>query len=328
MAKVFGAKKLTVSEADALARQIEPKGFVSRLALVHASEKAGQGPAKRDALLPPAKTVTKGIAISVVVFAVAFGLLIWIGFAAAKLNGSLPIKEFPTGSLTLGRADALAMRAAQIFVIFIGVQLLGEIAQTSAPDAGKTIITFLVGCSLIFLPIWLFRLPVLGRTITLRQIGIHGDNLGKNVAWGIGCAFANLPIVFFMAFIGTSLFAGLPPAEHPITNQIKDGVDWFGLGVILFTGSIAAPILEEIMFRATLLPAMARVWARPVLAILAQGLLFAMIHPTGIPAWLPLATIGAMSGFLARQTGSLVPCIVMHAVHNLGTLLFAMAILT
>jgi membrane protease YdiL (CAAX protease family) len=51
-----------------------------------------------------------------------------------------------------------------------------------------------------------------------------------------------------------------------------------------------------------------------------SSLLFAMVHPTGVPAWPALAAIGAMAALLTFQTRSLVPSIVMHAVHN-GTLL-------
>lgn len=54
----------------------------------------------------------------------------------------------------------------------------------------------------------------------------------------------------------------------------------------------------------------------PAIGILATSLLFAAIHPTGIPAWLALATTGAFAAITVHQTGSLVPAIVLHGIHN------------
>jgi len=165
--------------------------------------------------------------------------------------------------------------------------------------------------------------PVLGRTFSLDKLGIRRENLGAHILWGVGGAIANLPIVFGTAIFSQKIFQNLPNAEHPVNTQIQNGTPPMMMLSILFSAVIAAPILEEIMFRGAILPAMARGLMPLVAAILFQGLLFATIHPTGIPAWLPLAAVGARSGFLSRQTGSLVPSIVMHAVHNLGTVILA-----
>ena len=168
--------------------------------------------------------------------------------------------------------------------------------------------------------------PVQGRTFSLEKLGLHRENLGVNVLWGVGGAIANLPIIIGTALVSQKIFQNLPNAEHPVNTQIQNGIQPMMLISILFAAVIAAPILEEIMFRGAILPAMARGLMPVLAAILFQGFLFATIHPTGIPAWLPLAAVGAMSGFLSRQTGSLVPSMVMHGVHNLGTLILALTI--
>jgi membrane protease YdiL (CAAX protease family) len=56
-------------------------------------------------------------------------------------------------------------------------------------------------------------------------------------------------------------------------------------------------------------------------------LLFAAIHPQGPILWAGLAAIGVMACFLTHMTGSLVPAMVMHSVHNASVLTLAIVVL-
>jgi membrane protease YdiL (CAAX protease family) len=47
-------------------------------------------------------------------------------------------------------------------------------------------------------------------------------------------------------------------------------------------------------------------------------LVFAAVHPTGVPAWPALALIGSVMAILVYQRGSLVTSMVFHGVHNLS----------
>jgi membrane protease YdiL (CAAX protease family) len=96
------------------------------------------------------------------------------------------------------------------------------------------------------------------------------------------------------------------------------------LGASLFMASIQAPIVEEILFRGTLLPAISGLFqksgARTALGIGISSLLFASIHPQGFVLWLPIAGIGVINGILCYQTRSVLPGIFMHGMFN-GALL-------
>lgn len=325
-AKAFGEKKLTPEAAAKIEKDLAGGGFVSRWATAQAFEKAGDD-SRWQKLAPPGSGMLRMGVLLIAGLAFLTGFVLLIAYGVLKGLKQLPSKGFPTGRITLADADRLAVRAAQLFAIFVAVQMLGQLFAPLATANGRYLVMVLTYLILIFCFLSIFSLPVGGRTFTLANIGISKDNLGKNIAWGFGTAMANLPLVLTMALLGNWIFSGLPKPEHPITNQLSDGIGLIGTLVMLFAASVGAPILEEIMFRGTLMPALARILNRPVIAILIQGLLFAAIHPTGIPAWLPLATIGAMSGFLVRQTGSLVPSMVMHAVHNFGTLIVAKAMM-
>ena len=324
-AEIFSAKKIELTRAKELEKELAGGGFVSKLARIHAFEKAGDS-SRRGELISQSRAVFRLSVISIAALSFMAGLILWVIYFVLRAQGLLPTMGLPMERISLPDADKLALRCAQLFVMFLAAPLaIGWLV--SAMGIGKHFGNLVLYGALLVAAIWLFKFPIGLRKFSLREIGIAKENFGKHFAWGFATALANLPLVLAAAWLGQWIFSGLPAAEHPTTVEIETGVGLFGTLVIAFAASIGAPILEEIMFRGTLLPALARVMNRPVAAILIQGLIFAAIHPTGVPAWLPLATIGAMSGFLSRQTGSLVPSIVMHAVHNFGTLLVAQAVL-
>ena len=84
-----------------------------------------------------------------------------------------------------------------------------------------------------------------------------------------------------------------------------------------------APLAEEIVFRGYLQGAL-RASIGPRAAVVAQGLLFGLVH--GFAYALPIALLGVFFGWLRERHGSLLAPLVAHAVHNasvaLSTLLF------
>jgi hypothetical protein len=99
-------------------------------------------------------------------------------------------------------------------------------------------------------------------------------------------------------------------AGNPTVSVI---VSFFLLAVV------QAPIVEEIIFRGMIAPAISR-FSKPWTAILASGLLFAAIHPQGIAGWPPLMVVGCMAAYLTYHSRSLWPAIFLHAFHNGGLL--------
>lgn len=81
------------------------------------------------------------------------------------------------------------------------------------------------------------------------------------------------------------------------------------LAVILF-----GPMLEELLFRGALFRPMLKVHP-PKTVIGVTAALFAMAHLTP-QSWLPIALLGLALGFVRRQSGSLVPSMLIHATFN------------
>jgi membrane protease YdiL (CAAX protease family) len=81
--------------------------------------------------------------------------------------------------------------------------------------------------------------------------------------------------------------------------------------------TVVAPIAEELFFRGFFFGAL-RNWHGPWLAALLTGLVFGGIHAFGTPAGylLPLAVLGFMLCVVRWRTGSLLPCMALHAINN------------
>lgn len=219
-------------------------------------------------------------------------------------------------------ADRYAVFVGLFFVLFIVLPSFISLAIRSLPiNAGaKTFIAF-GGLTLAFLV--LIGMPILGKPISYKQIFGSFENPFRQVLVGLAAYTANFPLIVVLA-IAVSLITApfkdiLPQPSHPINEMMSGSSPW----PMIFAGMTAvllAPLLEEVVFRALFFPALARV-ITPLAACLIQGFLFAAIHPQGLPAIPMLMVIGVMGSVVAWKEGSILPAMVMHAVHN-GTILF------
>ncbi|RZK91796.1 MAG: CPBP family intramembrane metalloprotease, partial [Hymenobacter sp.] len=85
--------------------------------------------------------------------------------------------------------------------------------------------------------------------------------------------------------------------------------------LILLFGCVAAPVLEEVLFRGILLQGLLRNY-RPAVAIGQSALLFGVIHFNPAQS-VNAALLGLLLGWLYYQTRSLGLCIGLHALNNL-----------
>jgi membrane protease YdiL (CAAX protease family) len=165
------------------------------------------------------------------------------------------------------------------------------------------------------------------------DIGWTRESFLKNVGIGIATYAAWLPMVLvgiFSVFVLMMMFPlsadvgefELPASpSHPIMHLMMSGDSVMWIGVFL-AACVAAPIVEETMFRGVLyrhLRERGIQWQRVTsvaVAAIVNGVIFAAIHPQGVLA-IPLLTTLAIGFTLAREwRGSLVSSITMHALNN------------
>ena len=99
---------------------------------------------------------------------------------------------------------------------------------------------------------------------------------------------------------------------------------WIVVALVIFGVTVAAPIAEELAFRGYLFAALTT-WRGPWPAAVITGLLFGAAHVAVYPPELlpALAFFGVAACLLFWFTGSLLPCIAVHAFNNaiaMGTL--------
>lgn len=163
-------------------------------------------------------------------------------------------------------------------------------------------------------------LALVGATILAARItanptpwafGLRRIPLRTGIKWaaiGFGCFYV-LSIIWAVAL-------GIDESDDLAQ---KLGADESTLNLVAVTGlvTIAAPICEEFFFRGFLFPAVWRaigLWP----AVVVDGIMFGAVHAGGTDAkfLVPLAAFGAVLCLVYRYSGSLLPCMGLHAVNN------------
>jgi len=309
-------------------RLIELLGWYGRLAL---APRGGKDATARAEALAPAKR-TFAVLISVAVAGVLAGLGGFVGLVIAVVLACLR-------TLRSGVARGpwhhgiYAETFALWFVLFFLLQLAADALGKSVPELAMPAVIVAFFLSLLVLA-W----PVV-RGIPWRQvrtdIGWRAGRLAPvEPLIGLACYAMTLPILavgvlltLLLMFVDQALagpqpvFAPSGGPAHPIIAELGDGSVLLIVQVLILA-SVAAPIVEETMFRGVLYRHLRDASAglgfvvSVLLSTLFAAFVFAVIHPQGwvaIPALMSLAV-----GFtLAREwRGTLVPSMVMHGLSN------------
>lgn len=218
-------------------------------------------------------------------------------------------EETPSsGGVPQNRAQrALWMDLLIIIAVYIGSTIIfGVIVGLFAGVVGGNAVQAgLVGNILIYA----VTIPV--AVWILRQRGIRGPVLSFSlrkfnpllVLWGF-------LLIFIMGVVIEPLLA-LFPASY-MDNVNKMILEGGGLG--MFTAVIAAPVLEEMLFRGVIQGGASREY-RPMKAILISAAVFGVVH--FVPQQVVNAFFcGIIMGYVYYRTGSLVPVIAIHLLNN------------
>ncbi|MCK5941345.1 MAG: CPBP family intramembrane metalloprotease [Planctomycetes bacterium] len=125
-------------------------------------------------------------------------------------------------------------------------------------------------------------------------------------------------LLAWLAFTVTWLraMAALGHAVEPqevLRELAEQGVDLPGLALRLLLIVVAAPLVEEVVFRGYLFAAVERL-APPWLTQLVVATLFGLAH--GLDHAVPIGFLSLGFGYLRQRHGSLLPSMLAHALHN------------
>jgi membrane protease YdiL (CAAX protease family) len=125
--------------------------------------------------------------------------------------------------------------------------------------------------------------------------------------------------VLIAYYICAGLFATyvLKPDQQDIGGDLGVGNPSIVIAVTAVLEIVVlAPIAEELFFRGFLFGGLRSSWDF-LPAALVTGLIFGVVHaPTGPTAAIPLAGLGFALCFIYERTGSIWPCIAVHALNN------------
>lgn len=143
------------------------------------------------------------------------------------------------------------------------------------------------------------------------QFGIVRPGIGRALRW--------MALAYVAYWLLAGAWAQLIGINEPDSLPDSLGVDesTVALVAVCILVTVVAPIAEEVFFRGYFFGAL-RNWRGPWPAVVITGLVFGAIHVFGQEAefLLPLAILGAALCIVRWKTGSLLPCIALHAINN------------
>ncbi len=164
-----------------------------------------------------------------------------------------------------------------------------------------------------------FRQGLRGWGLTLREFGRR--------VWTAALAYVALwPVCFGVLLMVTFVYSFFPEheiIEHPSISALRDGsTPPYVIVLTIVSAVFLAPLVEELLFRGLILPALEQSLGSTGKAVIFSGLAFGLVHlqvAHQVPA---LAVLGMILGYAYAKTRSLTLVILMHAIFNAKTILW------
>lgn len=184
------------------------------------------------------------------------------------------------------------------------------------------------------LPVLYLLWRVIAAPRGLRLFGAVPHKPLRDLAWGTLGFLAAVPMI--VATIQTTVLVGeqfgreAPTIGHPMLRVIIDSDSLPASALLMLSALVAAPILEEMIFRGLIQTVLLRLLGIPMRwgVVFIAALVFVSIHVGGV-SWqtLPgLFVLGLVLGWLYERSGSLWPSIVVHIGFNALNVAVALSI--
>lgn len=158
--------------------------------------------------------------------------------------------------------------------------------------------------------------------------GRHKTSLAEAVHWNVparprvwGFALITGTALALISDIGEVVLHRWIPESLPITEFFKDRPSALLLGAF---GILVAPLMEELLFRGFLYPALAR-WTGATASLIITASAFTLLHGAQLGySWAPLLLIfvvGLTLTVTRMRTNSVAICVVVHMTYNFVLLL-------
>ena len=242
-------------------------------------------------------------------------------------GGSRAYEDAPEAEESRGERSKLAswllIASSWVFtllIIFLGFFLVGilELFGLSEDVSWELMGSLVYVAVLAMTVLYLYWDGDLGGTLQMFKIG----SLGAGVIFLVGLPFMITVIdlvatsIYDMLYIALWGESSIPEMVYYVDDSEYDIIRALSFVSIV----IAAPVVEEILFRGYILDAI-REMHGDVLAVLGSSVLFGLLHLE--PYVVGMATVGGIIyGIVRIKSGSLWPCIVSHMLWNFFAFLY------
>jgi membrane protease YdiL (CAAX protease family) len=162
----------------------------------------------------------------------------------------------------------------------------------------------LIAAALLFASLW-------ARGLTTAAFGLRRVALRPALGWMV--------LAFVVFWILTAIYVSIvgQPDQQELTRDLREEdslAALIGYGVLL---AFVAPLAEELFFRGFVFGVL-RERIGAAWGAIATGVVFGLVHVAGSPVETigVLIILGVLLCLLYLQTGSLIPCIALHAINN------------
>jgi membrane protease YdiL (CAAX protease family) len=275
---------------------------------------AGADAAVSDVLLPG----TIGVAAAALAIAASLAVAMLLGARWRRREPLVPPR--PAEPVVWNGADVAWVVAVAIFLQMLATSL----GPRPLPVYHQLVLGMLATLGAAAAAAWHLR----RRGASWRALGFSLLGPAADLRLAVGTVLLLVAPLLSLA----ALLDKLVPYRHPIVEFLTVHHDAASLAVVALAAVVVAPLVEEFFFRRILqgwlerrLGELAGSTRGPELAIAGSALAFGLAHLGQGLAWLPLVVFGAVLGYLARQTGSIVPGILAHALFNAISLALVLA---
>ncbi|MCS7209597.1 MAG: CPBP family intramembrane metalloprotease [Fimbriimonadales bacterium] len=207
--------------------------------------------------------------------------------------------------------DPLLWALVIFLLVMLNAPILNQILSEWRVDGSNALYLLAVLLPLMYLA------SLRGQPSPLGQIRWFSGRWWKQIGVALMGYAAYLPLLLLL-LVPFFLVAPALPGEqtNPIGERATDALTALQWLWTFAQAAVLAPIVEEFVFRGALFKVLWQRTGRPWLSAFVSGYLFAVIHPQFLGGVLPLTLHGMILALVYAHTRSLLPCILIHAIHN------------
>jgi hypothetical protein len=152
---------------------------------------------------------------------------------------------------------------------------------------------------------------------SLGDLGLTLKNLWRNISYGVLGYISVIPVLF-VTLLATAFLLDLVNHTPEPQEVFKVFLEQDETPVLIYMSlfvAAAGPVMEEIFFRGFLYNALKKETSVGG-AISVSAMLFSLPH-AHLVGFVPILILGVFLAYLYEKTGSLIPSITVHVIHNL-----------